>query len=80
MADAELLIGMPVPIVVLDGFARPVGVPYPVVLVLGGLAIGLVAGVPRVRIDPNLILLGFLPPLLYSAAFLLSPSESRVCR
>jgi Na+/H+ antiporter len=77
MAHAELLIGMLVAIAVLAGFARLVGVPYPVVLVLGGLAIGLVPGVPRVRIDPNLILLGFLPPLLYSAAFLLSPSELR---
>jgi Na+/H+ antiporter len=77
MANAELLIGLLVAIAVLAGFARLVGMPYPVFLVLGGLAIGLLPGVPHIRIDPDLILLVFLPPLLYSAAFLSSAAELR---
>jgi hypothetical protein len=45
------------------------GVPYPVFLVLGGLALGLIPIVPEIGLPPDLILLIFLPPLLYSAAF-----------
>jgi monovalent cation/hydrogen antiporter len=51
------------------------GVPYPVFLVLGGLALGLVPIVPEIGLPPNLILLIFLPPLLYSAAFFSSPRD-----
>jgi CPA1 family monovalent cation:H+ antiporter len=39
------------------------------VLVLGGLVIGLLPGTPEVELDPDLVLVLFLPPLLYSAAF-----------
>src|SRR5207249_240845 len=38
-------------------------------LVIGGLLLGLVPGTPRVEIDPDLIFLFVLPPLLYTAAF-----------
>jgi monovalent cation/hydrogen antiporter len=51
------------------------GVPYPVLLVLGGLALGLVPVVPMIELPPDLILLIFLPPLLYSAAFFSSPRD-----
>jgi CPA1 family monovalent cation:H+ antiporter len=53
----------------LNALANRLDVPYPILLVLGGLALGLVPGVPDLRLDPNLVLLVFLPPLLYSAAF-----------
>lgn len=53
----------------LNALASRLGVPYPIVLVLGGLALGLTPGVPEVELDPDLVLLVFLPPLLYSAAF-----------
>jgi monovalent cation/hydrogen antiporter len=53
----------------LNALANRLEVPYPILLVLGGLALGLVPGVPDLRLDPNLVLLVFLPPLLYSAAF-----------
>ena len=45
-------------------------VPYPVFLVLGGLALGLIPVVPDTELLPELVLLVFLPPILYSAAFL----------
>ena len=38
-------------------------------LVLGGLVLGLVPGIPHVQLNPDLVLLVFLPPLLYSSAF-----------
>jgi monovalent cation/hydrogen antiporter len=53
----------------LNAAANWLSVPYPILLVLGGLALGLVPGVPDVELDPDLVLVLFLPPLLYSAAF-----------
>jgi Na+/H+ antiporter len=44
-------------------------VPYPVLLVLGGLLLGFVPGVPVITLPPDAVLVGVLPPLLYSAAF-----------
>ena len=46
--------------------------PYPIVLVLAGLALSLVPGIPRVTLNPDLIFLVVLPPLLFSAAWLTS--------
>ena len=43
--------------------------PYPIPLVIGGLVLGLVPGIPEIHLDPDLVLLVFLPPLLYAAAF-----------
>jgi Na+/H+ antiporter, bacterial form len=44
-------------------------VSFPIVMVLGGVVIALVPGLPSLNLDPDLILYVFLPPLLYSAAF-----------
>src|ERR671938_1435960 len=57
--------------------ARTLKVPYPVFLVLGGLAIGLAPGLPSLKIPPEVIFLVFLPPLLNYAAFFSSPRELR---
>jgi CPA1 family monovalent cation:H+ antiporter len=51
--------------------------PYPILLVLGGLAIGLVPGMPTVELPPQLIFFGVLPPLLYGAAFFTSLRDLR---
>jgi Na+/H+ antiporter len=52
-------------------------VPYPIWLVLGGLVLGFVPGIPNVRLDPDLVLLIALPPLLYAAAFFSSLRDLR---
>src|SRR4051795_10863344 len=52
----------------LNAVANWLNVPYPIPLVLGGLALGLVPGIPDVQLDPDLVLLVFLPPLLYASA------------
>jgi CPA1 family monovalent cation:H+ antiporter len=44
-------------------------IPYPILLVLGGLGIGFVPGAPHISLQPDIVLVGFLPPLLYSGAF-----------
>ncbi|MBW8684544.1 Na+/H+ antiporter [Chitinophaga rhizophila] len=49
--------------------AQRLKISYPIVLVLGGLAISMIPGLPPVAIDPDLIFLIFLPPLLYDAAW-----------
>jgi monovalent cation/hydrogen antiporter len=57
--------------------SRLLRVPYPVFLVVGGLALSFVPGLPSVELPPDLVLLIFLPPLLYSAAFFSSPRDLR---
>jgi monovalent cation/hydrogen antiporter len=57
--------------------AGKLGVPYPITLVAGGAVIGFIPGVPEVELDPDLVLLIFLPPLLYGAAFFTSLRDLR---
>ena len=52
--------------------------PYPILLVLGGLALGFVPGIPHLTLDPDVVLVAILPPLLYSAAFFTSLRDLRV--
>ena len=49
--------------------ARSIDVPSPIVLVVAGVILALVPGLPRIALPPNLVLLVFLPPLIYYAAF-----------
>src|SRR3954467_8738317 len=53
------------------------GIPYPIPLVIGGCVLGYLPGVPDVRLNPEIVLLAFLPPLLYSAAFFSSLLDLR---
>jgi CPA1 family monovalent cation:H+ antiporter len=53
----------------LNVIARWLDVPYPIVLVIGGIVLGAIPGIPDIVLDPDLVLVIFLPPLLYSAAF-----------
>lgn len=52
-------------------------VPYPILLVVGGLALGVAPGMPEVELEPELVLLVLLPPLLYAAAFFTPLRELR---
>jgi monovalent cation/hydrogen antiporter len=49
--------------------ADPLRIPYPILLVLGGLVLGFAPGVPDIQLPPDVVLVGILPPLLYSAAY-----------
>src|SRR6266566_4896675 len=76
-ATISLLFGLLVAIVVLATLATRLRVPYAILLVLGGLLLGFVPGLPSITLNPELILVLFLPPLIYSSAWLTSWREFR---
>src|SRR2546423_2037265 len=59
-------------VVVFASLARKLRLPYPIVLVIAGLSLSFIPGIPRVTLNPDVIFLAFLPPLLYSAAWFTS--------
>jgi len=72
MGLIELLVGLMLCSVALSWVARQLRVPYAVALVIGGFAVSFVPELPRIRLDPELILAVFLPPVLYQAALFTS--------
>src|ERR1700730_17954637 len=64
-------------IVVFGLLAQKLGTPYPIVMVIGGLLLGFVPGIPNVTLEPDLIFLVVLPPLLYAAAWTTSWRDFR---
>ena len=72
-----LLLALMVAVAGLSVLARVVRVPYPILLVLGGLVLGFLPGMPAVELPPELVLVAFLPPLLYWAGFFASPRDLR---
>jgi CPA1 family monovalent cation:H+ antiporter len=77
MTQIESLIFLLGAAALLAQLARVLKVPYPILLVLGGLGIGFVPGLPVVQIAPDVIFIVFLPPLLNAAAFSTSPLDLR---
>ncbi|HST89396.1 MAG TPA: Na+/H+ antiporter [Ktedonobacterales bacterium] len=69
MNDIEIVLALLLAVVLLAMLARRLRIPYPILLVLGGLALALIPGVPNVELRPDLVFLLFLPPLLYSSAW-----------
>ena len=64
-------------VLALTTLARRLLIPYPILLVLGGLAIAMVPGLPPVGLHPDLVFLVFLPPILWSAAYFTSLRDFR---
>jgi len=73
----ELVLFLLVAIVICSSFARRFNVPYPIVLVLVGLMLGLTPGLPHPQLQPDLVLLLFLPPLVYATSWQTSIRELR---
>ena len=65
----ELVLGLFVVIVALAYLARRVGVAYPILLVLGGLVLGYAPGLPTIELEPDVVFLLLLPPILFGAAY-----------
>ncbi|GAB4024487.1 Na+/H+ antiporter [Spirosoma koreense] len=59
----------------LSAIADKVRLPYPILLVMAGIAVGFIPGVPDIELDPDIVFLLFLPPMLYDAAFNISLNE-----
>ncbi len=77
MPGIEVVLALLLAVAMLATLASRVGVPYPILLVLGGLVLGFVPGLPRVELDPDLVFLIFLPPLLYVSALFTSWRDFR---
>ena len=66
--DLEQIVGVIACVFVISAVARRFGLLAPILLVLAGLAISLVPGAPTIAVNPEIVLVGILPPLLYVAA------------
>jgi NhaP-type Na+/H+ or K+/H+ antiporter len=78
MGQAEIVVVGPlVAVAGLSAIARRLSLPYPIVLVLGGALLGFVPGLPEVRLDPEVVLLVFLPPLLYGSSIFANFNDFR---
>jgi NhaP-type Na+/H+ or K+/H+ antiporter len=62
-------------VVAFGALARRLETPYPIVLVIGGLLLSFIPGIPEITLNPDLVFFVILPPLLYSAAWLTSWRE-----
>jgi len=75
MAQLELVCVVLMLVAALDIAARKIDLPYPILMVLCGLAFGLIPRLPQISFAPELVLPIFLPPLLFPAALLTSWHE-----
>jgi Na+/H+ antiporter len=65
----ELVLGLLVVVALLSLLSHRLAVPYPIVLVLGGLVLAMVPGLPRVDLAPSVVFLVFLPPLIFAGGW-----------
>jgi monovalent cation/hydrogen antiporter len=80
MSEALEILALVVAVAVVAAAARRLGLSAPLVLVVVGVVASLVPGVPSYHVDPDLVLIGFLPPLLYAAALRTSLVDVRANR
>lgn len=71
------LLAMVAAIVLLNMWATKLKIAYPILLVVFGLLVSFVPGLPVVKINPDLIFFIFLPPLLFEAAWSISFKEMK---
>jgi monovalent cation/hydrogen antiporter len=69
MHTIEVIIILLAVVTALAEITDRVRIPYPILLVLAGIGIGIIPGLPPVTLDPEIVFLIFLPPILYSAAW-----------
>jgi len=79
---ADIFVGLLLTVAVLAMLARKLHIPYPILFVIGGLLLGLllvlIPGLPKVTLNPELVFLFFLPPLLFPAALFTSWRDFRL--
>src|SRR3954463_6495627 len=78
--DSLLVSGLLAAALLLIAISQFVRVPYPILLVLGGVGLAFVPHAPHVELSPDLVLVAVLPPLLYGGAFFTSLRELRASR
>src|SRR5690348_9058319 len=72
MAVVEIFLALLLAVAALAAVADRIAIPFPILLVLGGVALGLVPGLPVVQPEPDVVFLLFVPPLVFAAAFFTS--------
>jgi Na+/H+ antiporter len=77
MNQPEIICTLLIVVAALAILAKKVELPYPVLLVIGGLALGFVPGLPAVQLQPEVVFLFLLPPLLYPTAVFTSWRDFR---
>lgn len=78
MALLEIVLIMLAVAVLLGRFSDALRVPYPVLLVIAGMLLAFLPGLPKIELDPMLVLALFLPPLLFASAYYTSWREFRM--
>lgn len=68
MREVELILGLVAVVAGLAALARRVNIPYPIFMAVAGMAIGWIPGIPRFELEPEIVFVLFLPPLLFVAA------------
>ena len=69
MPSVETFFGLLAVVAALTWLAQRIKIEYPILLVVGGLIIGFIPGLPTIQLNPDVVFLIFLPPLLYYEAF-----------
>ena len=77
LQDGAVALALILAVATLLAVAPTLHIPYPILLVLGGLLIGIAPGMPEFDLNPELVFFGVLPPLLYGAAFFTSLRDLR---
>ena len=77
MAVVQIMLIALVAVIALATLAQRLEIPYPILLVLGGVALGFAPGLPSVTFNPDIIFVLFVPPLVYAAAWTTSWREFR---
>ncbi len=75
MNNFQIIILLMSAAILLVGVAQKLKIPYPLALVIGGMIIGFIPGLPPIFFDPTLVLVITLPPILNYAAFWISFRE-----
>jgi len=75
MENYSIVIFILASMIMLSSLADSLKIPYPILLVIAGIGMGFIPGMPHVALNPDVIFLIFLPPLLYDAAFNISADD-----
>jgi monovalent cation/hydrogen antiporter len=78
VTEVEIVLLLLAAVAGLTVIARWLAIPYPIVMTIGGLALSFIPNLPRVELPPEIVFLVFLPPILFAAAYTLSPRELRM--